>query len=248
MAYAVPIEPHVARTGMASLARSRTPDLQDGQAQMTRAWPDIRSTYDTVARDYAAAFASELAAKPFDRALLDDFVGAAGPDGPIWDVGCGAAGHVTRYLADRGANVVGVDLSPLSVEVARLCQPQLRFDVADMRALPAADSTLAGIVAFYSVIHLPRAEVPAVLAEFGRVLRPGGRLLIAMHGGSGEVDASDWFGHGVEVRASLWSLDELAAAIEAAGFAIRRRLARHPYPDEHPTKRIYAWADTIAEG
>ena len=222
--------------------------MQDGRAQLTGAWPDIRAAYDTVARDYAAAFASELAAKPFDRALLDDFAAAAGPHGPIWDVGCGAAGHVTRYLADRGADVVGVDLSSASIEVARLCQPQLRFDIADMRALPAADSALAGIVAFYSVIHLPKAEMPTVLAEFGRVLRPGGRLLIAMHGGSGEVEASDWFGHGVEVRASLWSLDELAAAIEAGGFAICRRLARQPYPDENPTERLYVWAETSAEG
>ena len=221
--------------------------MQDGQAQMTGTWPDIRAAYDTVARDYAAAFASELAAKPFDRALLDDFAQAAGPHGPIWDVGCGAAGHVTRYLADCGADVVGVDLSPVSVEVARLCQPQLRFDIADMRALPAADRALAGIVAFYSVIHLPKAEVDLVLAEFLRVLQPGGGLLIAMHGGSGEVEASDWFGRDVDVKASLWSLDELAAAIESGGFAIRRRLARQPYPDENPTERLYVWADTSAE-
>ena len=145
------------------------------------------------------------------------------------------------------ADVVGVDLSPVSVEVARLCQPQLRFDIADMRALPAADRALAGIVAFYSVIHLPKAEVDLVLAEFLRVLQPGGGLLIAMHGGSGEVEASDWFGRDVDVKASLWSLDELAAAIESGGFAIRRRLARQPYPDENPTERLYVWADTSAE-
>jgi SAM-dependent methyltransferase len=214
---------------------------------MTGAWPDFRAVYDAVAGDYAAAFASELEAKPFDRALLDDFAEAVGPHGPIWDVGCGAAGHLTRYLSDRGADMVGVDLSPVSVQVARACQPQLRFEVADMRALPAADGALAGIVAFYSVIHLPRAEVPAVLAEFGRVLQPGGGLLIAMHGGSGEVEATDWFGHGVEVRASLWSLDELTAGIEAGGFAICRRLARQPYPAEHPTQRLYIWACASAE-
>jgi SAM-dependent methyltransferase len=207
---------------------------------VTGSWPDIGATYDCAAGDYAAEFADELAAKPFDRALLDDF--AAAVHGPVWDVGCGAAGHITRYLADRGADVVGIDLSAASIEVARRLQPKLRFEIADMRALPAADGALAGIVAFYSVIHLPADQVPVALAEFCRVLRPGGSVLIAMHGGTGEIEASDWFGRGVTFRASLWSLTDLAAAIERAGFAVRRKIARSPYAAEHATERLYVWA------
>jgi SAM-dependent methyltransferase len=208
---------------------------------MTGTWPDIRATYDAVAREYAAAFADELDAKPFDRALLDDF--AVGRPGPIFDVGCGAAGHVTRYLADRGADVVGVDLSAASIQVARACQPALRFAVADMRSLPAADGALAGLVAFYSVIHLPREQALVALAEFRRVLRPGGALLISMHGGAGEIQSDGWFGAPVSVRAALWSLPDLVAAIESAGFAVRRHCAREPYPAEHPTERLYACAE-----
>jgi SAM-dependent methyltransferase len=204
-------------------------------------WPDIRATYDVVAKEYAAAFAGELAAKPFDRALLADF--AAACDGRVFDVGCGAAGHVTRFLADHGADVVGVDLSPASIDVARACQPGLRFEVADMRVLPAPDASLAGVVAFYSVIHLPRQQVPVALAEFRRVLRPAGVLLMAMHGGSGEMQSDDWFGQPVSVRASLWSLAELIEAAQSAGFVIRRHVARQPYPTEHPTERLYVWAE-----
>ena len=205
---------------------------------MTESWPDIAATYDAVATDYAAGFADELAAKPFDRALLDDFAAACA--GRVFDVGCGAAGHITRYLADQGADVVGVDLSAVSVEVARQRQPTLPFEVADMRELPAADGALAGLVAFYSVIHLPREQVPVALAEFRRVLRPGGVLLIAMHGG--EISSDDWFGHPVSVRASLWSLPELTAALSKAGFDIKRQRARRPYPAEHATERLYVWA------
>lgn len=207
---------------------------------MSESWPDIGATYDAIAKDYAAAFADELAAKPFDRALLDDFAAACA--GPVFDVGCGAAGHITRYLADRGAAVVGVDLSAASVEVARQRQPALRFEIADMRELPAADGVLGGLVAFYSVIHLPREQVPVALAEFRRVLRPGGVLLIAMHGGAGEISSDNWFGHPVSVRASLWSLAELTAALSEAGFDIRRQHARPPYPAEHPSERLYVWA------
>ena len=204
-------------------------------------WPDIRAAYDAVAKEYAAAFAGELAAKPFDRALLADF--AAACDGLVFDVGCGAAGHVTRFLADQGADVVGVDLSAASIEVARERQPSLRFQVADMRDLPAAAGSLAGLVALYSVIHLPRPEVPAALAEFRRVLRPGGVLVLAMHGGTGEMQSDDWFGQPVSVRASLWSLAALVEAVQAAGFVVRRHCARQPYRTEHPTERLYVWAE-----
>jgi SAM-dependent methyltransferase len=208
---------------------------------MTESWPDIRATYDAVAQDYAAAFADELAAKPYDRALLDDFAGACA--GLVFDVGCGAAGHVTRYLADRGVDVVGIDVSAASIEVARASQPELRFEVADMRRLPAADGALAGLVAFYSVIHLPRDQALVALAEFRRVLRPDGVLLMAMHGGSGEIQSDDWFGAAVSVRATLWSAAELTAAAESAGFVVRRHCARQPYPAEHPTQRLYVWAE-----
>jgi SAM-dependent methyltransferase len=210
---------------------------------MTQQWPDMAATYDAVAADYAAAFAGELAGKPFDRNLLDDFAAAVRGRGSVLDVGCGSAGHVTRYLADQGVDAAGVDLSPGVIEVARRYQPELNFEIADMRELPAVDGSLAGVIAFYSVIHLPAGQVPAALAEFRRVLEPGGVLLIAMHGGAGVVGSDDWFGRNVQVRASLWSLAELVAAIEATGFTIVRQCARQPYPGEHPTERLYVWAE-----
>jgi SAM-dependent methyltransferase len=210
---------------------------------MTQQWPDMAATYDAVAEDYAAAFAHELAGKPSDRSLLDELAAAVRGRGQVLDVGCGSAGHVTRYLADQGVDTAGVDLSPNVIEVARRYQPELKFDVADMRELPAADASLAGIVAFYSVIHLPAGQVPSALAEFRRVLAPGGVLLVAMHGGTGVVDADNWFGRNVQVRASMWSLTDLVTAIEATGFTIVRQYTRQPYPGENPTERLYVWAE-----
>ena len=147
---------------------------------MTGPWPDIAHTYDVAAEHYAATFAGELAGKPFDRDLLDRYAAALAGRGEVWDVGCGAAGHLTRYLADRGAEVSGADVSPGSVAVARRCQPGLRFRVADMCGLPAGDGSLAGIVAFYSLIHLPRPRIPVALAEFRRVL-PSRRCAAGRH-------------------------------------------------------------------
>lgn len=106
---------------------------------MSEPWPDIGHTYDVAAEHYAATFAGELDGKPFDRDLLDRYAAALAGRGEVWDVGCGAAGHLTRYLADRGVAASGADLSPGSVAVARECQPGLTIRVADMCDLP--DST-----------------------------------------------------------------------------------------------------------
>jgi SAM-dependent methyltransferase len=210
---------------------------------MSTPWPDIAHTYDVAAEHYAATFAAELGGKPFDRDLLDRYAAALAGRGEVWDVGCGAAGHLTRYLADRGVAASGVDISPGSVAVARRCQPGLTFRVADMCDLPASEASLAGIVAFYSIIHLPRPRIPAALAEFRRVLAPGGALLAAMHGGTGETGSDAAFGLPVQVRATLVALDEIAAMAESAGLTIRERHERAPYPGEYPSPRLYLWAE-----
>jgi SAM-dependent methyltransferase len=214
---------------------------------MSTPWPDIAHTYDVAAEHYAATFTAELDGKPFDRGLLDRYAAAVAGRGEVWDVGCGAAGHVTRYLADRGAAVSGADISPGSVAVARRCQPGLTFRVADMCALPAGQASLAGIVAFYSMIHLPRPRLPVALAEFRRVLGPGGALLMAMHGGAGETGSDAAFGFPVPVRATLVSLDEITGLAESAGFTVLERHERAPYPGEYPSQRIYLWAKAPLE-
>jgi SAM-dependent methyltransferase len=111
----------------------------------------IAAGYDTVARTYDEQFADELDHKPLERGLLDAFCEMA-PPGVIADIGCGP-GHITRFLAERRDDVLGCDLSPEMIAIARRRNPRLPFVVASMVGLPCADGVWTGVVAMYSVIH-----------------------------------------------------------------------------------------------
>jgi SAM-dependent methyltransferase len=169
---------------------------------------------------------------------------AAGcPTGPVLDVGCGAAGHVGRFVADLGVRVTGVDLSARSVALARRLSPALRFVAADMRALPFATGAWAGVVAFYSLIYT--ADPRPALVELRRVLRRGAALLVAVHGGEGAQHFDSYKGTPVDVELHLRSPDVLAAQIRAAGFAVESVEMRPPYPFERATERLYVAAQVV---
>lgn len=204
-------------------------------------WSHLASTYDAVAADYAAAFSDELAGKPFDRRALDELASRVGRAGPVADLGCGPA-QVADHLALRGCEVIGIDLSPAMLAAARYRQPGLPVAAGDLRALPLPDTSCGAITCFYALIHLPRAEVPGALAEMHRVLRPGGQLLLAVHGGAGEVHVDGWFGRDVAFDATLFDDAELAALVAAAELDEVRVTRREPYPSEHPTPRLYVTA------
>jgi SAM-dependent methyltransferase len=155
----------------------------------------------------------------------------------VLDVGCGPAGHVGRFVADLGPRVVGVDFSERSAALARRLNPSLRVVAADMRALPFARGACAGIVAFYSLIYT--ADPRPALVELRRVLRRGGPILIAVHGGDGTQRFDRYKGVAVDVELHFRSPDVLAAQVCAAGFAVGTIEARPPYPFEHATQRVY---------
>src|SRR5437764_3959569 len=142
--------------------------------------PEIAASYDCAATAYAETLYSELTGQPLDRHLLNRFAEEVRGKGLVADLGCGP-GHIAKYLHDQGAEVLGIDLSPEMIRCAARIEPTLRFQVGDMRSLDLPDAGLAGIVAFYSIVHFEPAELPEVLREFRRVLSPGGVLLIAFH-------------------------------------------------------------------
>jgi SAM-dependent methyltransferase len=201
-------------------------------------WEQLPASYDAVAGTYELTFVHELDGKPQDRAMLEEFVGAA--TGPIVDLGCGP-GQVGHFVRSRGRTVIGVDIS---AEMARLASGRLDGAlVADLRRLPFAGGSLGGIVAFYSLIHLPRAELDQAFGEVHRVLRPGGRLLLSAHEGQGTIEQQEFLGHAVPFVATLFNLDELVEATRRSGLHLTMSQRREPLASEHPTGRLYLAAE-----
>lgn len=200
----------------------------------------VRGSYDTVAEEYLERIGDELAHKPVDRALLWVVVAEAA-GGVVADLGCGP-GHVAGWLAGHGAEVVGIDLSPRMVELARREHPKAEFRTGDLLDLPARDGEFAAAVALYSVIHLEPGELAPAFAEMRRVLRPGGFLLVSFHLGTEVRRLDEWWGHQVDVDFHFLQTDAVVAHLIAAGFAVEARLEREGLPEEAPTRRGYLLA------
>lgn len=199
-----------------------------------------RASYNRLAAEYARRMADELAHKPLDRQLLDAFTTSV--DGLVCDLGCGP-GQVAGYLHERGCEVVGVDLSDAMVEQARRLHPGLRFLQADMRQLPLDDGALGGIVAFYSLIHLPPEELPMALRELRRVLRGGGSLLVAFHSGAEVRHFDTLWDEPVNLDFRFFTPQTMRDVLTDAGFTIVNVTEREPYPGvEVETQRAYILA------
>lgn len=194
---------------------------------------DIRAAYDTVADDYAERLSTELAAKPLDRAMLAAFAEFVKTvdGGPVADIGCGP-GHVTAYLHSLGLSTVGIDLSPAMVAVARRAYPELRFDEDSMTDLSLSDGFLSGIVARYSIIHIPPDLLPVVFAEFRRVLSTGGCLLLIFQVGDERIHVENAYGHVVSLDTYQLLPDRVAELLSRAGLSVQGRLFREPVKGE----------------
>jgi SAM-dependent methyltransferase len=188
-----------------------------------QAWlVDTRTSYDTVAVSYADLLRDALAAAPYERGTLATFAALVheGGGGPVADVGCGP-GRLTGYLAGLGLDAFGIDLSPGMIEVARRDHPGLRFEVGSMTDLDLPDAALGGLLAWWSVIHVPDSAVPDVLADFHRVLRPGAPLALGFFDGDETRHKTEGYGgHPMNVRVYFRPRGQVSGWLRAAGFKV----------------------------
>jgi SAM-dependent methyltransferase len=208
----------------------------------------VRQAYDTVAEDYAARFPETRPEAPLDLAMVDAFADAvtSGGDIRVLDAGCGT-GRTSRYLAERGCRVEGLDLSPGMVAMARRDHPDLVFTVASLTDLPYPDDQFAGVLLWYSIIHTPPAGQARLFAEASRVLRPGGHLLVGFQSGQGTRDLSEAYrniGHEIALERHRYTADQVASQLESSGLRQISRLVRGPQgPERDDQAFLLAQAD-----
>ena len=112
-----------------------------------------------------------------------------------------------------------------------------------MLSLGIASNSVAGVVAFYSIIHIARDQMITALSEIHRVLRPGGSLLLAFHLGTEIIHESDLWGYPVDFDATLFTTDEMILYLNAARMEVEQAIERDPYPEvEYQSRRGYILA------
>ncbi|NHU85708.1 methyltransferase domain-containing protein [Kocuria sp. JC486] len=201
----------------------------------------VRTVYDAAAPTYDVLLPDLRIEQPVDRTMIRAFCDEVldTSDHTVLDAGCGA-GRMIPELKDRGLRPRGVDLSSGMIERARRREPEVDFRVADLRALPYADDSFGGVIAWYSLIHFDYPALAEALTELARVTKPGGVLLTGFQVGSGLREISNAYGTRSEMTAWLYSPEEIGSVATAAGWTTTATARREPVMEPHPQGFVLA--------
>lgn len=200
-----------------------------------------RAAYDAAADTYTATVPQTLDALALPLAMFAAFAELVRANGNVVtaDVGCGP-GDITARLNALGLDAFGIDLSPAMVAAARREHPELRFETGSMLALdlpdadPEAGTGLGGLVAYYSIIHVPWERRADVFAEFHRVLAPGGYVLLGFQIGAERRHNPRAYGHDAPLTSYRQRPADIAELLTEAGFAMVANVESEPDPTGGP--------------
>jgi ubiquinone/menaquinone biosynthesis C-methylase UbiE len=176
----------------------------------------VATSYDRIAADMLRLATSEPPGRKVG--YLERATAGLPPTARVLDLGCGP-GLQSAWLAER-FRTVGADISRGQLTLARQRAPAASFLLADMSSLAFAPQSLDAIVAFYSIIHLPREEHAALFASMHRWLKPGGRLLVVIGANDWEGSESNWLDMGADMWWSHFDAQTGLDMLRTAGFAI----------------------------
>ena len=192
---------------------------------------NVRDAYAARASEYSALLGSIAATSKLDQHLIREW--SSSLHGRVIDAGCGP-GHWTAFLHELGVDVEGIDPVRPFIEQAATRFPGVPFRVASFDDLDAPERQAAGILAWYSLIHLHPAELPGILAGLARCLAPGGSLLLGFF--TGEI--LEPFPHAI-ATAYYWPIAEMTTALADAGFRVDETHTRTD-PGSRPLAAIVA--------
>ncbi len=202
----------------------------------------VAHQYDIIAEEYAKAFSGEHERKPKDQEMLLRFSQEIGGRSPVWDFGCGP-GQTSAYLKDLGVDISGLDLSERILEQARAIRPDIPFHTGNILDLEFDDDTIAGVVAFYAIVHFTKEQVDTAFREIYRVLRPGGLFLLTFHIGGEQIRIHEFLGKKLDIDFMFFTSDFISRCLSNSGFEKIEIIEREPYPGvEYESRRAYAFA------
>ncbi|MCW4464876.1 class I SAM-dependent methyltransferase [Glutamicibacter sp. MNS18] len=179
----------------------------------------VRMAYGSRAAEYISLLGNQEQMHHQDRRLILGWGEQVA--GPVIDAGCGP-GHWTELLRQQGLDITGIDIVAEFVASANRRFPETTYRLSSLRSLGVPDGSLAGVLAWYSLIHIHPSDMPLVIAEFARAIKTGGRVLLGFF----EGDSPRSFDHAV-ITGFYWPIEEMKRLLEQAGFQVEGIDRRH---------------------
>jgi ubiquinone/menaquinone biosynthesis C-methylase UbiE len=204
----------------------------------------VITSYNATAESYAATRIDELSKKHLDRMILNEFARLNKDKGICADFGCGP-GQTTKFLFDAGVkDIVGIDLSPGMVKVARGIFPYIKFETGDLLALPYNANYFESAIAFYAIVHFDYDQISKAFKDVNRVLKKGAHFLFSFHVGEETVHFDKAHDIDIDIDLHFLQTERILKLLHDSNFRIIDTIERLPYPDvEYATKRAYVWAE-----
>ena len=172
----------------------------------------VTSTYAKIAKQYAEEFS--LATDS-----LDDFLGLLSPGSSILDMGCGPGVEIA-HCKEKGFKVEGIDLSAEMVDLARHKNPEVKISLANILEFNTSQK-YDSCIASYSLIHLPKKNLPEALSNIHSCLKKDGYLYVAVHEGqSNEGLYDEPFDPSLKIFLNIFTKEEISELLIKTGFRI----------------------------
>jgi len=175
----------------------------------------VRDAYDAIYARYEAW--DDDAVDDVRQHVLDRALELVPSRTRALDLGCGTGTKITRRLASSFDRLTAVDLSPRSIDAARVNLPDVELRAGDMTTIDLAPSAFDLVAAFFSIIHVPADEQPPLFDRIAGWLAPGG-IFAANFGGAAGDQREEFLG-----APMFWSAlapDATVAAIERSGLDV----------------------------